>query len=101
MRERSCSLGPRESSGVIVDRVCHHLVELGAVDGWRVTNHGPHAVVTVRGTTARVTPLGQDAYGLAFRDARGRWAPMLLVDTLDAIVADLVAAVEPPTAATG
>ena len=43
-----------------------------------------------RGTVARVTPFGGDAFGLSFQADEGAWEPML-VDTLDAIVLGVTA----------
>ena len=40
---------------------------------------------------ARLTALGPDAVGLTFREPTGRWAPMLLIDALDEVLASLTA----------
>jgi hypothetical protein len=44
-----------------------------------------------RAAVARLTAVGDDAFGLAFQEKEGGWEPMLLVDTLDAIVAGVTA----------
>lgn len=61
----------------------------------QVRSHGPHVVLGAGGKViARVTALGHEAYGLSFPEAGGRWE-MLLVDTLDEVMADLTSTLEP------
>lgn len=45
------------------------------------------------GAVARLTALGPDAFGLSFQRPEGGWDAMLVVDTLEAVVADVTAAV--------
>lgn len=62
---------------------------------FQVRSHGPHVVLGAAGKAiARVTALGHEAYGLSFPEPRGRWE-MLLIDTLDEVMADLTATLEP------
>jgi hypothetical protein len=91
------------------DRVRELLAALGHFDHLDVRGHGAHILVSVRPTNgerrqcaapasedlARLTSLGNDAYGLSFRGLHGGWDEMLLVDTLDEIVDDMTAALDP------
>jgi hypothetical protein len=60
----------------------------------QVRTHGPHVVLgSGSRALARITSLGHEAYGLSFPEPGGRWE-MLLVDTLDEVVADFTATLE-------
>jgi hypothetical protein len=48
-----------------------------------------------RDALARLTALGDDVYGLAFRRPAGGWEPIVLIDTLDEIVWEMAAAMTP------
>ncbi len=48
-----------------------------------------------RDAIARLTDLGGDVYGLAFRKTHGGWEPIVLIDTLDELVWEMVAAMTP------
>ena len=63
---------------------------------------GPHVLIGLRGDDvfARVTPLGNGSFGLAFRAAEARsshtnaWEPLFLVDELSAVVEHALVAVD-------
>ncbi|MGH7295871.1 MAG: hypothetical protein ACRELB_13090 [Polyangiaceae bacterium] len=63
---------------------------------------GPHVLLGLRGddSFARVTPLGNGSFGLAFRAVEARsshtnaWEPLFLVDELVAVVEHALVAVD-------
>jgi hypothetical protein len=72
----------------LVDRVRRTLEGLGNFSHLHVRSNGPHIVIAAQGGAdplARLTALGNDAFGLSFPQPGGRW-DMLLVDTLDDVV---------------
>jgi hypothetical protein len=75
------------------DRVRYLLATLGDFGHLEVRGQGAHIVVGAPDDPfARLTALGNDTFGLAFRAHHGGWDPILLVDTLDEIVDDMTAA---------
>jgi hypothetical protein len=99
-RSESDSSSPPPPSDVgdsALDRVRKSLEAFGCSE-FRARARGEHIVIghgpSVRGrySVARLTALGRDSFGLAFRTTAGDWEPMLLIDTLDAIVAGVIAA---------
>jgi hypothetical protein len=102
LKKRIRHAAPPESSGSPVDRVCRRLASLEC-GHLRARNYGQHIVIEPterekprdRDAIARLTALGEDVYGLSFRRAEGGWEPMVLIDTLDEIVWEMVAAVTP------
>jgi hypothetical protein len=78
------------------DRVRDLLAALGDFGHLEVRGQGAHIVIGAPDDPfARLTALGPDTFGLAFRGMHGGWDPMLLVDTLDEIVHDMTAAIAP------
>ena len=56
---------------------------------------GQHLVIDRTGEpVARLTELGHDAFGVAFRGARGAWEPMALIDTLEELLSDVAIALD-------
>jgi hypothetical protein len=43
---------------------------------------------------ARITAYGENSFGLAFREPDGAWSPVLVVGSLDAIVAGMTASID-------
>ena len=80
-------------------RIC--LARLGRYDHLRVTEYGPHVFIAGAPSAARLSHIGGDLYGLAFRDGAGRWGTMVVVDTLEEIVSDLAPALDLPPPAPG
>ena len=79
----------------VTERVRAILADLGDYRHLDVRSHGAHIVIgPPHGLVARLTALGDDAFGLSFRAAEGGWEPMLVVDTLDAVLHDMIAAVD-------
>jgi hypothetical protein len=78
----------------VVSRVRQQLRALGDHANLSVRSAGAHLVIAPRegAPLARLTRLGDEAWGLSFRDEAGRWEPMLLVDELDAVVTSMSAA---------
>jgi hypothetical protein len=83
-----------------VELVRRSLAALDDSKGLAVKASGAHVLVgrTVvedeqPSFVARLTVLGPDAVGLTFRDPTGRWAPMLLIDALDEVLASLTVAI--------
>ncbi len=82
-------------------RVRRRLEELGGWGHLHVRSYGAHILVEPRPTNrvrdrdpiARLTALGHDAFGLAFRRNGGGWDPMVLIDTLDEIVSAMTAVI--------
>ncbi len=88
---RAASFGRKE----VTDRVRAILAALGDYRHLDVRCHGTHIVIgPPHDLVARLTALGDDAFGLAFRASEGGWEPMLVVDTLDAVLHDMVAAID-------
>ena len=92
----------REDEGLAaIDRVRKNLQELGCAH-LRARVQGDHVVIDReqpargRSSVARLTAMGRDGFGVAFRTATGGWEPMLLVDTLDVVVAGISAAFAAP-----
>jgi hypothetical protein len=86
-----------------VDRVRERLAALECLH-LRARTYGQHIVIELstastktrdRDALARLTALGEDVYGLAFRGSRGGWEPMVLIDTLDEIVWEMATAMTP------
>ncbi len=85
-----------------IDRVGRRLAGLSC-SHLRARGYGQHIVIEPsdrdkprdRDAIARLTALGEDIYGLSFRRPEGGWEPMVLIDTLDEIVWEMVAAVTP------
>ncbi len=91
----------RASAALLAERVRETAYRLGCQSLW-ARAAGRHVILGMgeHEAFARVTPLGDSAYGLAFRasplhasaDANGgpppvsRWAPLLLIDALAAVV---------------
>jgi hypothetical protein len=74
------------------DRV-RNLLAFGDFRHLEVRGQGAHIVIGAPDDPcARLTALGPDTFGLAFRGTHGGWDPMLVVDTLDEIVHDMTAA---------
>jgi hypothetical protein len=84
------------------DRVRQRLVELHC-EHLFARAYGQHILIEPRpvdrprdrDAIARLTALGPDAYGLAFRKKSGGWEPVVLIDTLYDIVANMTAALLP------
>jgi hypothetical protein len=97
--------GAAESSSgggaAAIDRVRRNLQALGCAH-LRARMQGEHVVIDRdqpsrgRSSVARLTAMGRDGFGVAFRTANGGWEPMLLVDTLEVVVAGISAAFGPP-----
>jgi hypothetical protein len=91
---------PAADARTLLDRVRSAACALGSAGLW-ARMAGQHVVLGTRsdGAFARITPLGDAAYGLAFRSAAGadgtapRWEPMLLVDELADIVEHALVAI--------
>jgi hypothetical protein len=102
LKKRIRHAGRVEGQDAPVDRVCRRLASLEC-GHLRARNYGQHIVIEPterekprdRDAIARLTALGDDVYGLSFRRAEGGWEPMVLIDTLDEIVWEMVAAVTP------
>lgn len=85
-----------------VDRVSKRLAALSCTH-LRARIYGQHIVIEPsdrdkprdRDAIARLTALGEDVFGLAFRREEGGWEAMVLIDTLDELVWEMVAAVTP------
>jgi hypothetical protein len=85
-----------------IDRVRDRLAALECLH-LRARAYGQHIVIEPSTSTktrdrdalARLTALGEDVYGLAFRGSRGGWEPMVLIDTLDEIVWEMATAMTP------
>lgn len=92
----------RASATLLADRVRERASALGCDEIW-ARAAGRHVILGIGELEAfaRITPLGESAYGLAFRTppafhgslatAKGtasasRWAPLLLIDELAAVV---------------
>jgi hypothetical protein len=72
------------------------LATIGDFGHLEVRPQGAHIVIGAPDDPlARLTALGPDTFGLAFRGVHGGWDPMLLVDTLEEIVHDMTAALAP------
>ena len=86
---------PRRSRPVI-RRVKAQLAALGDYAHLCVKRTGTHLLIAqVEGAPlARLTRLGEEAWGLSFRDGEGRWEPILLVDGLDGVVTSMSAALD-------
>jgi hypothetical protein len=107
LKKRSRSLPPPLPPAV--DRVRDRLAEIECAH-LRARGYGQHIVIEPstctkvrdRDALARLTALGDDVYGLAFRRPEGGWEPIVLIDTLDEIVWEMAAAMtpDPPEAAT-
>jgi hypothetical protein len=69
----------------------------------RARTYGQHIVIEPTTSTkpkdrdalARLTALGEDVFGLAFRKPEGGWEPIVLIDTLDEIVWEMATAMTP------
>jgi hypothetical protein len=93
--------GPEEA----VDRVRQRLAAQGC-GHLRARSYGQHILIEAsanakprdRDAVARLTELGEDVYGLAFRREQGGWEPILLIDTLDEVVFDMTVAIAPEAA---
>ena len=84
----------------LADRVRHCLERLGDFEHLRVTEYGSHVFIAGAPSAARLSHVGGDLFGLAFRDGAGEWGTMFVVDTLEEIVSDLAPALDlPPPAA--
>lgn len=85
-----------------VDRVRDRLAAIECVH-LRARCYGQHIVIEPTTSTrpkdrdalARLTALGEDVYGLAFRRPEGGWEPIVLIDTLDEIVWEMATAMTP------
>jgi hypothetical protein len=78
------------------DRVRDLLAALGDFGHIEVRGQGAHIVIgSPEDPFARLTALGPDVFGLAFRGSHGGWDQILLIDTLDEIVHDMTAAIAP------
>lgn len=79
----------------LVDRVRDAIASLGCDRVW-ARSAGPHVLLGLRGDDAfaRLTPLGNASYGLAFRGPEEAWEPLLLVDSLGEIVEHALVAVD-------
>ena len=107
LKKRARSLPPVESrppASPAVDRVRDRLAAIECAHlGARM--YGQHVVIVPstctkarardRDALARLTALGDDVYGLAFRRPEGGWEPIVLIDTLDEIVWEMAAAMTP------
>jgi hypothetical protein len=92
-----------------VDRVRDRLAAIECLH-LQARTYGQHIVIQPTTSTkardrdalARLTALGDDVYGLAFRRAAGGWDPIVLIDTLDEIVWEMATALtpDPPEAST-
>ena len=79
-------------------RLC--LARLGRYEHLRITEYGPHVFIAGSPSAARLTHIEGNLFGLAFRDAGGRWGTMVVIDTLEELVSDLAPALDvPPPAA--
>jgi hypothetical protein len=102
LKKRPRPLAPKLDQEPAVDRVSKRLVDLECAH-LRARLYGQHIVIEPqsrgkprdRDAIARLTALGEDIYGLSFRRTEGGWEPMVLIDTLDEIVWEMVAAVTP------
>lgn len=97
---------PRDpQSADILDRVRERLVAQGC-GHFRARSYGQHILIEPqvhakprdRDAIARLTALGDDAYGLSFRREQGGWDPILLIDTLDEVVFGMTVAIAPEAA---
>jgi hypothetical protein len=85
-----------------VDRVRDRLAAIECLH-LRARTYGQHIVIEPSTSTkakdrdalARLTALGDDVYGLAFRRPAGGWEPIVLIDTLDEIVWEMATAMTP------
>jgi hypothetical protein len=85
-----------------VDRVRERLLAIECLH-LRARTYGQHIVIEPttsakardRDALARLTALGDDVYGLAFRRPEGGWEPIVLIDTLDEIVWEMATAMTP------
>lgn len=77
-----------------VARVERRLATLGGFADLRVRGQGPHILIERHAQpVARLTELGHEAFGLAFRGDDGRWEPMMVIDTLEELVVDVTVAI--------
>lgn len=82
-------------------RVAEAVASLAGDRVW-ARSSGPHVVLGLRGddSFARVTPLGNGSFGLAFRAMEARsshtnaWEPLLLVDELASVIEHALVAVD-------
>jgi hypothetical protein len=93
---------------VALDRVRDRLEAIECLH-LRARSYGQHIVIEPSASTqardraalARLTALGDDVYGLAFRRPGGGWDPIVFIDTLDEIVWGVATAMTPdPSEAT-
>jgi hypothetical protein len=101
-RSRSTHATPSTPPPPAVDRVRDRLTAIECLH-LRARGYGQHIVIEPvaatkardRDALARLTALGDDVYGLAFRRPEGGWEPIVLIDTLDEIVWEMAAAMTP------
>jgi hypothetical protein len=101
-RARPCVDDARLSLEPLVDRVRTLLEMLDKLPFFTVRGYGQHILIDTRrgertrdrDSVARLTALGHDAFGLSFRKPSGGWEPIVLIDTLDEIVADMTTVLE-------
>jgi hypothetical protein len=86
---------PAPSADLLVARAKRHLTSLGLAEGLSVRHLGQHLLVDRDGeAVARLTALGRDAFGVAFRAADSKWEPMVLIDSLEELLSDVVVALD-------
>lgn len=92
---------PSHSPRSLLQRVADAVASLACDRVW-TRSAGPHVLIGLRGddSFARVTPLGNGSFGLAFRASEARsshtnaWEPLFLVDDLAAVVEHALVAVD-------
>lgn len=95
VRETATTVSWTDSGLSPAERVRSLLASFGCGD-LTARAQGEHIVIEREGAgarpaVARLTAYGCDAFGLAFKEKSGGWEPMLLVDTLEAIVLGVTA----------
>ncbi|HEY1691907.1 MAG TPA: hypothetical protein VGG39_07080 [Polyangiaceae bacterium] len=92
---------PQSAPRALLQRVVDAIASLAGDRVW-ARSSGPHVLLGLRGDDcyARVTPLGNGSFGLAFRAVEARsshtnaWEPLFLVDDLASIVEHALVAVD-------
>jgi hypothetical protein len=79
----------------LVERVREKIADLGCERVW-ARGAGSQVLLGLRGEDvyARLTPVRDALYGLAFRSADDRWEPLLLIDALEDVVEHALVAVD-------
>lgn len=101
MLQVSMSSRPATPPPTLLQRVSDAIDLLGC-ENVRVCSSGPHVLLGVleREPYARLTPLGDASYGLAFRAMGAQsthhsaWEPLLLVDDLMSVIEHALVAVD-------